>query len=287
MAVPNLNTKTIADLIGSGNARELTALMLYEVYENGAYSNLVLKKCDNVRGFTGNMSRAVRAMLYGTVTYTYAIDFMVKHIAHRDLNELEAFPRTLMRLGSWQILFSDTPGFAAVSETVDIAGKYCPRAKGLVNAVLRRVAEAGDGDKDIDSYRPDVACALPNELYGILKRDHGKERALAIGKAFLKTPVLTVRFDPARISSDELKTRLTEESFTVAPGSFLDTVLTIGSGNTAIENSEAYKNGLFIVQNEAAALASVIASPKEGDRILDCCAAPGGKTTHLTQITLH
>ena len=287
MAVSNLNLKKITELCRAGNVRELTALMLHEVYENGAYSNLVLKKCDHVREFAGSTSRAVRAMLYGTVTYTYSIDFIVKHIAHRDLNDLEAFPRTLIRLGSWQILFSDTPAFAAVSETVDIADKYCPRAKGLVNAILRRVAEAGEDEKDPDSYRPDVACALPSELYGILKRDYGKDRALAIGKAFLKTPSLTVRYDPSRITAEELTARLTEESFTVSSGSFLDEVLTVGSGNTTIENSKAYQEGLFIVQNEAAALASVVASPKEGDRILDCCAAPGGKTTHLAEITHH
>ena len=287
MAVTDLNNRTIAELCRAGNVRELTALMLHEVYENGAYSNLVLKKCDKVKGFTGPLSRAVRAMLYGTVTYTCSIDFMVRHIAKRDLNELDAFPRTLIRLGCWQILFSDTPGFAAVSETVDIAGKYCPRAKGLVNAVLRRVAQASDDEKDIDKYRPDVACSLPSELYGILKRDYGKDRALSVGKAFLKTPALTIRFDPSRISAEELKKRLADESFTVTPGSFLDEVLTVATGGTSIEDSKAYQEGLFIVQNEAAALASVIASPKDGDRILDCCAAPGGKTTHLAEITHH
>ena len=103
MAVTDLNNRTIAELCRAGNVRELTALMLHEVYENGAYSNLVLKKCDKVKGFTGPLSRAVRAMLYGTVTYTCSIDFMVRHIAKRDLNELDPFPRTLIRLGSWQI----------------------------------------------------------------------------------------------------------------------------------------------------------------------------------------
>ncbi len=285
MRQPVLNDRTIRSLIASDNMRELCALMLYEVYAKGAYTNLILRQADAASGQSNVSLRTLRAMLYGTVTYTYTSDFIVKHLARRDVSELEVMPATLIRMGCWQILFSTgIPAFAAVSETVKIADKYCPQAKGLVNAILRRVAGAADEDKDPGNYRPDVACSLKNEIYGIFKRDYGKERALAIGKAFLRTPGLTIRYDPHKISQDELANRLMGESFTVHKGSFLPEILSVEAG-IGIENSGAYKDGLFFVQNEAAALASHIASPKKGDRILDCCAAPGGKTTHLAELT--
>ena len=266
--------------------RELCALMLYEVYENGAYTNLVIKKSDAIARDNGVYLKSLRAMLYGTVTYTYTIDFIVKHIAKRDVSELDPFPRTLIRLGCWQILFSDKiPSFAAVSETVKIAERYCPGAKGLINAILRKVCDAPDEDKDPSNYRPDVAVSLKNEIFGIFKRDYGKDRALSIGKSFLDRPVVTVRFDPRKISIAEIENKLQEESFSVNPGSFLPEVLKVESGLAGLENSEAFAEGLFFVQNEAAALASHIAAPKPGNKILDCCAAPGGKTTHMAEIT--
>ena len=286
MRQPVLNDRTISSLIDDNNMRELCALMLYEVYAKGAYTNLVLKQADVIAHDKGVYLKSLRAMLYGTVTYTYTIDFIVKHLAKRDMAQLDPFTCVLIRLGCWQLLFSTgIPAFAAVSETVKIADRYCPRVKGLVNAVLRRVADASDDEKDPDNYRPDVACSLRSDIYGILKRDYGKQRALSVGKAFLNTPKLTIRFNPDRISAAEIENRLQEESFSVYRGSFLPEVLTIEAGNKGIEQSEAFRDGLFFVQNEAAALASHIAAPKEGLRILDCCAAPGGKTTHMAEMT--
>ena len=286
MRQPVLNDRIISSLIDGNDIRELCALMLYEVYEKGAYTNLVLRDADNVSHGKGIFLRSLRAMLYGTVTYTYTIDFIVKHIARRYVTELEAFPRTLIRMGCWQILFSTSiPAFAAVSETVGIADKYCPAAKGLVNAVLRRIADASDEEKDPDNYRPEVACSLSSEIFGIIKRDYGRERALSIAKAFLNSPRLTIRFDPSRISKAELENRLMEDSFGVNPGAFLPEILTVEAGDKGIENSGAFMDGLFFVQNEAAALASHIAAPQPGQKILDCCAAPGGKTTHMAELT--
>ncbi|MBP5261647.1 MAG: 16S rRNA (cytosine(967)-C(5))-methyltransferase RsmB [Clostridiales bacterium] len=285
MRQPVLNDRIISSLIEKDGMRELCALMLYEVYENGAYTNLVIKRCDQIAVQKGIYLKTLRAMLYGTVTYTYAIDFMIRHIAKRDVNELDPFLRVLIRLGAWQILFSDKiPSFAAVSETVNIADKYCPEAKGLVNAVLRRLCDASAEDREPDNYRPDVRVSLKSEIYGIFKRDYGKDRALSIGKAFLNRPVVTIRFDPAKISAAEIENRLAEESFSVNPGSFLPEVMKVETGLTGLEDSETFRSGLFFVQNEAAALASHIASPKRGDKILDCCAAPGGKTTHMAEL---
>ena len=286
MIKPVITDKILSQLVDENNMREICALLLYQVYEEGAYTNLVIKDCDRVASSKGVSLKSLRAMFYGTVTYTYAIDFIVKHIAKRDVSELDAMPRVLIRLGCWQILFSTViPPYAAVSETVNTAGKYCPNAKGLVNAILRKVVQASDEDRNKDNYRPDVAVSLKNEIYGILKRDYGKDRALSIGKAFLKQPKLTIRFNPSKISATEIENRLHSESFEVYPGAILPEVLTIEAGQTGIEQSGTFREGLFFVQNEAAALASRIAAPSKGSKILDCCAAPGGKTTHLAELT--
>lgn len=259
--------------------RENCYKLLYKYFEHETFSNLMLKD-EGVTDF-------VRAAVYGTITYLIAIDHIVKYASGKDVSAMDPKTRTIVRFGCWQLLFSEkVPEYAAVSSSVELCKKFNPSSSGFVNAVLRKVQGLPSEQKDISFYKPNIACSLKPEVYGIFKRDYGAERALSIGKALLRIQPTTIRVNTLKITKEELSSLLSSEGFKVSDASFIPEALTIvPSEGKSLDESSAFRSGLFFVQGEGAMLASLIAAPSKGDKILDTCAAPGGKSTHMAQLT--
>ena len=133
--------KELQRLIAEDNERGLCFLMLYWVYEKDAYSNLVIKKADKIASAEGRKIDFARAMLYGTLTYTFTIDFLIRHITKEETDLMDPVVRTAVRMAVWQIQFGNNiPAYAAVDASVEITKKYNPKASGYVNAgSLRRI----------------------------------------------------------------------------------------------------------------------------------------------------
>ena len=277
--------KELARLIAEDNERELCFLMLYWVYEKDAYSNLVIKKADKIANNEGKKIDFARAMLYGTLTYTFTIDFLIRHITKEETDFMDPVARTAIRMAVWQIQFGNNiPAYAAVDSSVEITKKYNQKAAGYVNAVLRKFAEAPEAKRYLDQFKPGIRAALKPEIYGILKKDFGKQEAFEIGKAFLEPMNITVRFDAHKVDQETLIKELKKEGITAVKGSFIPDCVEITGGLNGLENTECFnKYGMF-VQGQGAMLASHVAHPRVADKILDCCAAPGGKSTHMAQM---
>ena len=274
--------KDILKLVEAGNERELCFLMLYQVYVEGAFSNLVIRKADKAAAETGKKLDFTRAMLYGTLTYTFTIDFLIRHITKEEPDVMDPVTRTIIRMAVWQLQFGDSiPDYAVTDSSVEIAKKYNHKVSGYVNAVVRKYASAPEAKKYLEQYKPGIRVSLKPEIYGIFKKDFGKSRAYDIGMAFLKPSGTTVRFDSSKIDLNNLVSELKSAGINAAPAKLIADAVEISGGLKGLENSDIYsKYGMFI-QGEAAMLASLIADPSEGNKILDCCAAPGGKSTHM------
>ena len=185
----------------------------------------------------------------------------------------------------WQIQFGNNiPEYAAVDSAVEITKKYNHKAAGYVNAVLRKFAECPEAKRYLEQFKPGIRVSLKPEIYGIFKKDFGKQTALEIGKAFLEPFNLNVRFDLHKIDQDSLIAELKKEGITAVKSGFMPDSVEITGGLNGLENTEAFnKYGMF-VQGQGAMLASHVAHPRVADYILDCCSAPGGKTTHMAQM---
>ena len=277
--------KELYKIISEGNERELGFLMLYWVYEKDAYSNLVIKKADKIAAAAGKKIDFARAMLYGTLTYTFTIDFLIRHLTKEDVEVMDPVAKTAIRMAVWQIQFGNNiPAYAAVDASVEITKKYHCKAAGYVNAVLRKFADSPEAKRYIEQFKPGIRVALKPEIYGIFKKDYGKQTAFEIGKALLEPMNLTVRFDAHKIDQDTLIAELKKEGISAVKGGFIPDCVEITGGLNGLENTECFnKYGMF-VQGQGAMLASHVAHPRVADKILDCCAAPGGKSTHMAQM---
>ena len=277
--------KDLQKIIADDNERELCFLMLYWVYENDAYSNLVIKKADKIASEQGKKIDFARAMLYGTITYTFTIDFLIRHITKEETGSMDPVSRTAIRMAVWQIQFGNNiPAYAAVDSAVELTKKYNQKASGYVNAVLRKFADAPEDKRNLEQFKPGIRVALKPEIYGIFKKDFGKQEAFEIGKALLEPAHITVRFDAHKVDSDTLIKELKKEGITAVKGGFIPDCVEITGGLNGLENTECFnKYGMF-VQGQGAMLASHVAHPRVADKILDCCAAPGGKSTHMAQM---
>ena len=187
--------------------RELIYSILFDCFEYKAFSNLA---------FSGkNADDFVRASVYGTLTYVYAEDFIIKSVSGRDPSSLDPQVRTILRFGIWQILYSEkVPDYAAVNTSVELAAAHAPRAKSLVNAVLHKVCDLTPEQRDLSSSKNvEAAFSLKPEIYGVIKKSYGKDRAPSIARALLSPSPLAIRVNTLKTDKKSLASELEAEGF--------------------------------------------------------------------------
>ena len=234
------------------------------------------------RGLDRREAALAAHLTYGVLQNRALLDFYIGAFCAQPFEQLEPFLRDVLRLGAYQILYMDRiPDSAAVDESVELVKrKKRQRAAGLVNAVLRRLS------REKDHLPPPAAEDRAGELS--LRYSHPRwlvERLLALlgeeeTEALLRlhngSVPTTVQRNPLRCSREELREHLAASGGAVEDHPWMpDCFLLRGGG--AIEAMPAFQEGLFQVQDAAARAAVLAAGPERGGRVLDVCAAPGGK----------
>lgn len=212
------------------------------------------------------------------------LDYILDTYSKTPMRKCKPLIRSLLRMGAYQILFMDVRDAAACSEAVSLAKKRgFGRLSGFVNGVLRTVVREKDNlpvpdKKRFDTYLS-ITYSVPEWLTGLMIEQYGKKMAERIFASFLEARPLTIRTNLSRTTPEELEKALKEEGVEVQKGSYLPYAFSISHLNY-LRKLAAFRQGKFAVQDESSQLAVEIADIKEGDFILDVCAAPGGKTFH-------
>lgn len=272
------------------NAREAALKILFEINENGAYSNIALNKYLNSSGLRDIDRSFVTELVYGTVKWKLTIDMIIAGYSKIRIEKMSPWILNILRTGIYQLLkMPKVPASAACNESVKLAGKYGHKASaGFVNAVLRNVARNGISSV-IPAKENDPAGYLSFmysypvwlvkkyiELFG----EEFTESLLAAGN---ETPELTVRVNTMKITAEDLIEKLSEEGVTATPGKYIDYALNIKSP-VPVTSLEAFRRGLFQIQDESSMLPGLVLDPRPGELVMDACSAPGGKATHIAQI---
>lgn len=265
------------------SARRTALDALCRVSVGEGYSNLVLDAALKEAGLSPADSGLAAALFYGTLERRITLDYYLKDLA---TGRLSPYVREALRLGLYQILYMEKiPDAAAVSETVELVKHSREgRAAGLCNAVLRNAARQKDRLTPPEGDDPEALCvryACPAWLVQNLIGDYG----LAFAKRFLedalKPPPVYIRANTLRISPEKLVERLRQEGLSAEVGPLEGCIRLDGAGT--VEKNPLYAAGLFHVQDAASQFCAALLDPRPGERTLDLCAAPGGKSFTLAQ----
>ena len=260
-------------------ARETALNVLIACRKEGGWSNGVLKEyCHRDRLDSRDSGLAAR-LCYGVIQNRGLLDFYLNQLLTGKTKDLHPVVHDILHLGLYQLYLMDKiPESAAVNESVELAKKYCKKqrnAPGLVNAVLRNAVRSKDSLKQPISWEDKYSH--PGELINLLKSYVGKDRIEAMLKANNAIAPMTAQVNTLKITADGLQNRLDEEGVAAIQHPWLpDCLVLSGTGN--IEQLSAFREGLFYVQDPAAKLSVLCADIQPGQRVLDCCAAPGGKS---------
>lgn len=261
-------------------ARETALNVLIAARQEGGWSNSVLKNYIRRDKLDRRDAALATRLCYGVTQNRYKLDFYLEQLLTGKVSALHPVIRDILHLGLYQLFEMDkVPQSAAVNESVELAKKYCPRQKfapGLVNGVLRNGVRNGASLQQPTGWQEKYSH--PQALIDLLKSYVGKERIEPMLKANNETPDTVIQVNTLKTTADTLAQRLEGEGVAVARHAWMEDCLVLsGTGN--LEQMPAFREGLFYVQDAAAKLSVLCAGlPKADIRVLDCCAAPGGKS---------
>ena len=265
-----------------GSARETAALTLAACERQGAWSDGHLKRAIREGGLDRRDGALCARLCYGVLQNRLLLDWRLGRRCSMRLDKLE--PRVLcdLRVAAYQLLFLDKiPPSAAVNEAVELAKKHSrnPRAAGLVNGVLRALLREdtpevkGKDELDTLSIRYSHPRWLVEEFVTLL----GMEGGSALLAANNEQPPTAAQVNTLNTTPEKLAQELREAGVEVQPHPWLEGCLLL-TGTGDLERLEPFQRGEFYVQDAASRLAVLAAGPRPGSRVLDCCAAPGGKS---------
>jgi 16S rRNA (cytosine967-C5)-methyltransferase len=228
--------------------------------------------------------------VYGAIAWQGRLDHHLQALLRRPLAGLEPAVRAALRLGLYQLLFLDrVPAYAAVDASVELARSAGRGAVGLVNAVLRRAVAIGRDAWPLPPEsdplaRASIAWSHPRWLVERWAAEFGAEDLpllLAANNVRLRS---AVRVNRLRATRAALLDELTTAGVTANASTGADDGLVIERGAARLRRLPAWREGRIAFQSEAAQLIAPLLAPSPGMRLLDACAAPGGKTAHLAAL---
>ena len=278
-----------SDEHGTKSVRRLANEILAKVDTRKAYADILLDQALQMSALNERDRALLTELTYGTLRWRGSLDARLIRSLRRPLAEVDPRLRNLLRLTCYQLLYLDrVPDYAAVNEAVEIAKLYGGRkAAGFVNGVLRNFLREQHAPVPV---APDATAASlaveyshPEWLVQRWLEEFGAAEAPALMRANNEKPPLVLRANLLKCKRDELIGRLSRSGVEAKASSYSPQGVFLPAGG-AVENLPGFSEGWFQVQGEASQLVGYLLSPLAGERILDACAAPGGKSTHIAEL---
>lgn len=262
-------------------ARSTALKILIEYDKKGVFPNLSIKR--NLRTVESERDRKfISVLVYGVIEKKRLLDYYIDKVSGVRIKKINVAVINILRMGLYQIMFLSTPSGAACNTSVELAkktGQY--KSTGFVNAILRKLSVEYTNIKSSDD--PLIEFSVCDTVFEALVSSLGYEGAVSFLTASLDDKKIFIAVNTCKISSNDLIKLLKLEQ-TVATETEFSNLLCVELG-TPIEMSAAFKSGLFHVVGLPSYLAAYVLAPQDNDRIIDMCAAPGGKTFSIAYLS--
>lgn len=273
------------------SVRDTAVAILLRVFEQDAFLGITLNRTLRRRRPSPRGRRFLTQLVYGTVRHRALCDHVLEQLVHQSLERLPRPIHAILRMGVFQSLFCSGVIFPAMVHTsVELAKSYGHAGTArLVNAVLKRAPQSLDEvrfpDPDRDTARfLSIRYSIPLWLVEQWIMERGPEGARALCEASSTECPTTLRVNTLKNSTEALLTQLSDIGYAAKKCTPVPEEVTILEGPPPTR-SELFLEGCFTMQDPASMVASHLLEPEPGDQVLDLCAAPGGKATHIAQLT--
>lgn len=272
------------------NLRELALDMLIEINEKGQYSHLILRDVLDKYQYISKQERAFLTRLTeGTIEHLIEIDYVIDSFSKTKVRKMKPLIRNLIRLSIYQIMYMDSvPDSAACNEAVKLSRKRgFGQLSGFVNGVLRNAARNIDKIKYPDESQKEeylsIKYSMPRWIVEQWINDYGPAKTEEILRGFYIDKPLSIRTNTTKCTPAQLRERLESEGVSVYPVEELNYAFMI-SDFDYLMSLDSFNDGWFYVQDISSMMVANTCDVKEDNYVIDVCAAPGGKSTHVAEI---
>lgn len=274
----------------SVNTRELILDILMEVTEHQGYSHIILRDVLNKYAYLSRQERAFIARISeGTLERMLEMDMILNQFSKTKVKKMKPVIRNILRMSVYQIKYMDSvPDSASCNEAVKLAVRRgLGGLKGFVNGVLRNISRNKDQirypleEKEPEEYLS-VTCSVPLWIVQQWTQEYGYDRTKQMCQSFLESAPLSIRTNLQQTTPQHLKEKLEKEGVSVEENPEFSYAFFI-SGYDRLDAMEAFREGLFSVQDMASMYVAETADVQPGAYVIDVCAAPGGKSMHLAE----
>ena len=273
------------------NEREIALYALIDILSEKAYNNIVLRKTLNKNNQLSKVQRGfITELVNGTLRSLIELDYIINQYSNTPAKKMKPIILNNLRMAVYQIMYMDrVPDSAACNEAVLLAKKKgFKNLSGFVNGVLRNIARNRDNIKYPDEEKSPVEYlavkySYPNWIieYWLEELDYKTVKDMCIVNN--KAPKVGACINTIKTDKEELKKTFAEDNVAVTNGYIGDNTLYISNTRDLAETT-AYKKGLFHIMDESSMVAVKVLNPKSGDKVIDVCAAPGGKSFYCAYI---
>lgn len=261
----------------SSNTRAVAADVITKVLHHGLSLTAALDAALPALAQTQDQA-FVQALCYGVIRHFYRLDFILRQLLDKPLKD--AYVKALALVGLYQLAFMRVKPHAAVSETVRAARKKA-WAKALINALLRTYLREREALERNADQQPDIVSGHPDWLVEKITRDWPEQAQSILRQNNLQAPMV-LRVNLAKTHRADYLRRLAESGIAAEPVAGCDSALVLDQP-VAIGQLPGFADGWVSVQDAAAQWAAELLAVEAGQRVLDVCAAPGGKTGHILE----
>jgi 16S rRNA (cytosine967-C5)-methyltransferase len=272
--------------------RQVAFQTLRDIDRSSAYTDRALDRHLEKSSLNSLDKSLTTEIVYGIERRRRTLDALIDRLGKVPSDRQPPDLRRILHVGLYQLRYlSSVPPSAAVNTTVELTKKNnLGRLSSVVNGILRQYLRLSEGESDPlplpndPLLRLGVLYSFPDWIIRLWWERWGIEETEQLCQWFDRSPDLDIRVNPLKTTREAVEKELTEARMQISPLEDLPLALRLSGGTRGIDRLTGFRAGHYIVQDASAQMVTLLLDPKPGETIIDACAAPGGKTTHIAEL---